>query len=140
MNNRTIFASVIGILVVLVVLVAVSLIKSPSVEQPVLGNFGGEAAYATTTDQFAAATVGSSKVLKTGPGVLEHVVITNETAGSFNLYDATSTKHGDHATTTLAKISASLAEGTYDFQVAFSRGLLVEFQSTNVASSTITWK
>lgn len=126
---------------VVVVLLGVLVLRPAPKSGAVLGNFGAEAAYGTTTDQFGTVAVGGSKVLKTGPGVFEHVVITNETAGSFNVYDATTTgPHADHATTTLAKISASLAEGTYDFELAFSRGLLVEFQSTNVASSTITWK
>lgn len=137
--NKTILVLVIGILT----LVGFNTLKSQNATQTVsFGNFGGEAAYATTTDEFGAVVVGGSKLLKTGPGVLEHIVITNETAGSFNVYDATSTNtnHRNHATTTIAKISASLAEGSYDFQVAFARGLLIEFQSTNIASSTITWK
>jgi len=104
------------------------------------GVTSGQSYMATTTHDFGTVSVGSRKLLKGGAGEFGSVIITNSTAGSFNLYDATSTNHGDHATTTLAKIGASLAAGTYVFDVSFSRGLLVEFQSTNVASGTITWR
>lgn len=108
-----------------------------------LGNIqtgGGD--YATSTDQFGSLSIGSTKVLKTGQGVLTGIMITNETAGSFNLYDATSTNHGDHATTTLIKVYANLAEGDYIVPngIAFTRGLLFETQSTNIASATIMWR
>lgn len=102
-----------------------------------LGSSYGDATSATSTSSFAIPTVGSFKVLKTGPGVLSKVVITNETAGAFNLYDATSTNHGDHATTTLINVYANMIEGSHELNIAFARGLIVEFQSTNVASSTI---
>ena len=106
-----------------------------------LGSNWNESNMSTTTDQFGSVSVGSSRQLKVGSGVLTGFVITNETAGSFNLYDATSTKHGDHATTTLIKVYASLAEGQYtDLNIGFSRGLLLEHQSTNIASGTVLWK
>lgn len=97
--------------------------------------------YATTTASFPATAVGGNKLLKNGPGILGSVVIVNETAGVLNFYDATTTgSHTNHPTTTITTIPASLAEGTYTFDVTFSRGLIVEFPSTNMASSTITWK
>lgn len=103
----------------------------------------GQAYNSTTTSSSwntPALSVGGTKLLKTGSGTFGSVIITNETAGSFNVYDATSTNHGDHATTTLAQIYASVAENTYTFDSVFTRGLLIEFQSSNVASSTITWR
>lgn len=96
---------------------------------------------ATTTDNFGSVSVGGFKRLKTGSGVLGSLIITNSTAGSLNFYDATTTVNGGvYGTTTLAKIAPSLAAGTYIFDVAFTKGLLVEFQSTNVASGTITYQ
>lgn len=122
-------------LVVLVLLLADKPAQAPNV----LG--GGNYAYNSTTTMDwnigTSATAGGSKLLKTGSGVLRTVVINNETAGLINFYDATSTNHGDHATTTLFKVPASLAEGDYELNVAFSRGLLAEYQSSNVASSTV---
>lgn len=106
-----------------------------------LGSQWNESNMATSTNQFGSVVVGGSRQLKVGSGVLTGFVITNETAGSFNLYDATSTDHGDHATTTLVNAYANLAEGQYtDLNIAFRRGLLIEHQSTNVASGTILWK
>ncbi len=106
--------------------------------------FGGavsDANFSTTTDTFAVPTVGTSKLLKSGAGVFNCVTLTNETTGSFNLYDATSSAaHTDYATTSLLKIYASTAEGEYCPEIGFSRGLIVEFQSPSVASGTITWK
>lgn len=104
----------------------------------------GDAYIATSTNSSwntPAATTGGFKLLKTGQGILGSVVITNDTAGSYTLYDATTTTNGAiYGTTTLANVYANLSEGTYTFDVAFSRGLIVEFQSPNVASSTITFK
>jgi len=106
-----------------------------------LGTQWSESNSATSTSQFGSVAVGGSRQLKVGPGVLTGFVITNETAGSYNLYDATSTDHGNHATTTLVNVYANLAEGQYsNMNIAFSRGLLIEFQSTNLASSTVLWK
>lgn len=102
----------------------------------------GQAYNSTTTDSTwnaAALISGGSKVLKVGPGTFGSVIITNSTAGSFNVYDATTTVNGGiYGTTTLARIPASLAAGTYTFDSSFGRGLLIEFQSSNVASGTIT--
>lgn len=120
-------------------------LKAP-VTQPVATPLGGGAAglgncTATTTDTFGPVVVGQTKLLKAGSGVLCAVVITTSTAGSFNIYDATTsdaTKRTRAATTTLAKIGASASTGDIQFNVPFSTGLLLEFQSTNLASSTIT--
>lgn len=106
-----------------------------------IGSVMGVPYKATTTHDFGSVAVGGSKVLKTGSGLLGSLVITNSTAGSLNFYDATTTVNGGvYGTTTLAKIGASLAAGSYIFDVAFSKGLIVEFQSTNVASGTITYQ
>lgn len=110
-----------------------------------LGSIGdGQAYNATSTSDWGIATVGAFKLLKSGSGVLGSVVITNATAGSFNIYDATTTVNGGqgafYSTTTLSKIGASVAAGTYTYDVSFNKGLIIEFQSTNIASSTITWR
>lgn len=102
-------------------------------------------AYNSTTTSSSwdttAATTGGFKLLKLGYGTLGSVIIMNETIGSFTLYDATTTVNGGvYGTTTLAKVYASQAEGTYTYDTIFRRGLIVEFQSSNVASSTITYR
>lgn len=119
--------------------------KDTNISSINLGSIGSDSYLATSTIDAswttAAAGLGGFKVIKNGPGVVGSVIITNETTGSFTLYDATTTAaHSDHATTTLIKVYPSMAEGTYILDVAFSRGLIAEFQSTSVASSTITYK
>ncbi len=100
--------------------------------------------YATTTIDWnigaGGAVPGYSKLLKNGPGLLGSVIIVTDTAGALEFYDATSTSHGHHATTTLMKVPSALAEGTYTIDANFFRGLLVVYTTSNVASSTITWK
>lgn len=81
--------------------------------------------YATTTDTQAV----MENYRKICPaGSLGQVTITKTGAGSFNLYDATSTRtNGDWATTTIASFGASPTVGTYIFDAVLKRGLLIEF-------------
>ena len=139
--TKTLLISICCFVLVILTSVFFIVIKSDKNGSKSLGGVAqGQSYMSTTTHDFGTVSAGSSKLLKNGDGEFGSVIITNSTAGSFNLYDATSTNHGDHATTTLAKVGASLAAGTYIFDVVFSRGLLVEFQSSNIASSTITWR
>lgn len=97
---------------------------------------------ATTTD---AGWQGGSKtrVLKLGSGYLGSIVITGATAAAgMNFYDGTTTQnHILYATTSIATVNPSTPAGTYTFDVAFTRGLIVEFPSAiGAASSTITWQ
>lgn len=100
-----------------------------------------EANYSTTTDStWNQAT--KFKVLKTGPGKLDSVVVSGATlAAALNFYDGTTTAaHSNHPTTTIGAIFASTPAGTYTFDAAFTRGLIVEFPTAiGPASSTITW-
>ena len=83
------------------------------------------------------------------PGVLGSVVITTPGASRFCLYDATSTatnadaSYGPVGTTTIACFGASAPAGTYTFDAAVRKGVLVEYLSADTvgwASSTITWR
>ena len=104
-----------------------------------LGSITEGQEYNATSTSSNGAGLPARSVIKTSPGALGSVVITGATTGIINFFDATSTNHANHATTTIASIPASAAAGTYTFDVAFSRGLLVEV--TGVApTSTITWR
>ena len=143
MNNKKSLSIFGGVLGTLVIILAFLIGVSGGIDgNKSLGSVDQESGgyLSTTTLDFSVPVVGGYRLLKNGSGILGSVVITNSTAGSFNLYDATSTNHNDYATTTLAKISASVAAGTYTFDSVFSRGLVIEFQATNVASGTVTWK
>lgn len=99
-----------------------------------------DAMQGTTTDGWTA-SVGSFKMLACGSGMLGTVNVLNETTGSLNLYDASTTANGAiYGTTTLTKVYASQAEGPYPMNIYFKYGLVAESQSTNVASTTITFR
>ena len=85
----------------------------------------------------------------TTPGTLGSVVITNPGVSRFCLHDATSTAtnadatFGPTGTTTIACFGSSAAVGTYTFDVAVRKGVLVEYLSADTvgwASTTITWR
>lgn len=85
----------------------------------------GQVFTATTTyNNVGTATFGATKQLKSNAGVLGQVVITTAAAGTIRLQDATSTT--DIASTSIATFPASAAAGTYIFNAAFGRGLIVE--------------
>ena|ERR1035437_785151 len=80
-------------------------------------------------------------VLQSGNGTIGSVVITMTGTGTIDLYDATSTvTNAAWATTTLAHFGASPTVGTYTFDVIFQKGLLVQFGTGTIASTTITYK
>lgn len=84
-------------------------------------------------------------LLKLGGGTLGSVVITGAGAGTFELYDATttnSTLRTITATSSLKKIMsfpASAAAGTYTCDCAFSQGLIAAFVGVQ-GTTTITFR
>lgn len=104
---------------------------------------GGESQGTTTgsTWNTPALITGGFKLLSCSAGSLNNVVIDTATAGSFTLYDATTTVNGAiYGTTTIARVSASVAAGSHAYDRAVKYGIIAEFQSPNVASSTITFR
>jgi len=101
---------------------------------------GGTAFGATTT-----VSVLGKGLVKTGQGSLGSVVITGANTGILNFYDATTSnvnkRTGNKATSTilLASIPASLAAGTYTFDIAFYTGLFVSQKGT-APTSTVTFR
>lgn len=96
----------------------------------------GNAYNATTTGSFAAAT---STMLKLGQGTLGSVVIGVTSGTVFSLRDASSIS--DAASTTLMSLAASPVIGsTMTFDVAFSRGLFIEFPASHVGRYTVTYR
>lgn len=82
----------------------------------------------------------------TTPGTLGSVVITNPGTSRFCLHDATSTATNAEnlsGTTTIACFGASAPAGTYTFDMAVQRGVLVEYISADTvgwASTTVTFR
>lgn len=85
------------------------------------------------------------RLLKTGQGSINSVVITGENTGRILIYNATTSnanlRTGGKASSsiTIADFPASTAEGTYTLDATFTDGLLI-VTSGNEATSTITWR
>jgi hypothetical protein len=80
-------------------------------------------------------------------GVLGSVNVLLTGAGTISIYDATTTivtaRSADQSTTSirLADFPASATAGSYHFDIAFKRGLLVDYGDTGtVASTTISYR
>ncbi len=75
---------------------------------------------------------------------LGSVIITGATTGVWNIYDATTsdvTKRKLASSSLLvASFPASLATGTYTFDVRLNDGLFIDLQSGSLPTTTITWR
>lgn len=133
--------------------VATSLYLFTTNYQTAFGSVAVSNAYTATSTAansvFGAFT--SSRVVRTGTGVLGSIVITGAGTGTINFYDATTTSIAKRAsgmatsTILLGSIPASLAAGTYVFDVAFKNGLYVDFSTLDagtgsVPTTTITYR
>ncbi len=91
-------------------------------------------------------TITGDKLLKTGQGAFGSVIITGANTGNWHVYNATTTsvllRTDQKATSTilLATFPASLAAGTYTFDIQFTDGLLLELDAGNMPTSTVTWR
>ena len=110
----------------------------------IVGGFGSKI---STTTQSGANALPDLSVLKSQSGTLGSVIITLAGTG-FDLYDATTTdiatgNNARRATSSIlmAHIQGSLAAGVYEYNTAFSDGLLIDMVTpSTVASTTITWE
>ena len=98
----------------------------------------------TATSTIHGAIVGT-QLVREGWGSLGSVVITGAGASAFTFYDATSTNFSTSPKTTttalLATIPASLAAGTYTFDITYTDGLLVYYDTVDThVTSTITFR
>jgi hypothetical protein len=89
-------------------------------------------------------TASSNKdLIKLGYGTLGSVIITGAAAGTFEIYDATTTNSVLRtvvATSSLIKLASfptNAAVGTYTFDTAFTQGLIVAFTGAQ-GTTTIT--
>lgn len=136
MSNKT--KIIIGIVVVVLLAVLSSYKTSPTAK---LGSIQDGMAYNGVVTGLGQQTSG---LIKLGGGTLGSVVVTTAGAGSFVLYDATTTNVNLRAgaTTTLRQLAAfpgSATVGTYTFDTAYSMGLIVEFTGTQ-GTTTLTYR
>ena len=107
---------------------------------------GGE--YKATTTS----TMGASKhqvigLINTSPAIaqssttlqtLGSVIVASSSAASMTIWNATSTT--DVSSTTIAVFKASVGEGTYTFDVALTRGLIIALPAGSNGAYTITYR
>ncbi len=104
--------------------------------------------YNATTTAATANTFGNtiiaSGAIATSSLTLGSVIITGATTGVWNIYDATTsdvTKRKLASSSLLvASFPASLATGTYTFDVRLNDGLFIDLQSGSLPTTTITWR
>lgn len=108
-----------------------------------LGSIQDSQAYTSVTT--ATGLTANKDLLKLGQGTLGSVIITGAAAGTFEIYDATTTNASLRtitATTSLTKLASfptNASVGTYVFDTAFTQGLIVAFTSTQ-GTTTITFR
>jgi len=105
---------------------------------------GGVITYAARTQVIVATTTPSGETIVTGSDqrfggiTLGSVIIGGVSASDLIIYDATSTT--DISSTTAGWIVAAATTGTYTFDVALSRGLILDFAASHDGEYVITWK
>lgn len=89
-------------------------------------------------------TISDDKVLATSSLTLGSVVITGANTGVWNIYDATTSdvtlRKSASSSLLVASFPASLAAGTYTFDIRVKDGLLIDLQAGIMPTTTITWR
>ena len=87
---------------------------------------------------FASSTATVNTLVRGGSGVLGSITIASTSAHVFKIYDGATT--ATSSATLIASFPASAVVGPYDFNVSFTKGLVVETQSGYAGSVVITYK
>ena len=74
-------------------------------------------------------TTGTTTTVKSGSGVLKAITVNTTAAGAITIYDNTAA-----SSTEIGTLKASVAEGTYEYNVSFDTGLTI----VTAAASDIT--
>lgn len=120
---------------VVVTLVLLAVAYQAKQERPAPGSVmpGGE--YIATTTVGMGATHNKIRGSLT---TLGSIIVASSSATTFKIWNATSTT--DIASTSIGTLKASIAEGTYTFDVELPRGLVVETPAGFNGNYTITWR
>jgi len=134
-----------NILVVIVaIVIAIGLAYMAADGSPQLGGVTVGNEY-NSTSTIHTAIIGN-QLVREGWGSLGSVTVTGAGTSGYSLYDATSTDFSTNpkratSTALLATIPASLAAGTYTFDVTYTDGLFVYYDVVGTApTSTITFR
>lgn len=116
---------------------------------PVLGSvalYNEYTATSTAANEAYGALITGDKLIRTGSGTLGSVVVLGANTGIINIYDATTTsvlaRAANRATSTIliASIPASMAAGTYTFDVSYRDGLYFDLVSGVMPTTTVTYR
>lgn len=133
----------IALCVVIIVLIGFLLNKEPVLQGVSQSN---EYNATSTASNAVYGAITNDKLIKTGWGALGSVIITGANTGIVNFYNATTSditkRTGNTATTSLliTSIPINLTAGTYVFDTIFTNGLLLELESGNMPTTTITYR
>lgn len=100
--------------------------------------FLGNAADANIATSTTSTLAGVHQVLKTEGGFVDFVTVASSSASTFELWNATSTT--DSASTSVMKLKAAVAEGTYDVRADFPRGIIINPATGFNGQYTTTWR
>lgn len=64
-------------------------------------------------------TTNTTTLVKTGAGILKSITVNTTAAGTIGIFDAVT------ATNPIGTLKASVAEGTYEFNIGFGTGLTI---------------
>jgi len=136
--NKISLGTIIIVLVIVISAVSIFTYRAFKNEYPVEPDLGGNSIYSYAIA--SSTTFASTKVsqVKTGQTILGYVTIASSSAASFQLKNATSTT--DIASTTIVSFPAAADEMTYSFDLAASRGLIIESSSGFNGQVVITYK
>lgn len=130
-------------LFVIVILLAVLVYFDLSAPKNDLGSVARGNDYSSVVT--ATGLTANKDLLKLGSGTFGSVVITGAAAGTFEVYDATTTNATLRTITAtsslrrLASFPTNAAAGTYTFDTAFNQGLIVAFTGTQ-GTTTVTYR
>lgn len=143
--KNTLFAFIGTLATALIVSLVLLLMQSPLSVQG--SQLQGQEYLATTTgSSISAGAATGAGLVKTGSGALAQIVVTGANTGYINIYDATTTnvnnRTGNTATSSiyLGSLPASIAAGTYTFDVQFNTGLYLDLVSGTLPTSTIMYR
>lgn len=141
-TTEKVFAAIVAVL--LIGLFAYAFLQ----KDPVYGSVSVTDEYMATTTASNSNTYGNTisddKVLATSSLTLGSVIITGANTGVWNIYDATTSnvllRAQASSSLLIASFPASLAAGTYTFDIRVKDGLLIDLQAGIMPTTTITWR
>jgi hypothetical protein len=133
--TKIIVAAVVTAVVIVGIYAAVGYNQTQSV---LVGGLTSDTFSYKNVSSFASSTATVNTLVRGGSGVLGSITIASTSAHAFKVYDGATT--ATSSATLIASFPASAVVGSYDFNVSFARGLVIETLSGYAGSVVITYK